>query len=200
MAGRRVTAGGSATADRISAVALRLLAVHGYAGVSMEDIRRDAEVSNGSLYHHFRTRADLVARLLVEAMTEVQDRALQHVDAPDDAEAVVRGVVRAQLEWVEHHPDRARLVYGELPDEVLLAAEPHFSSRNRAYVTAMRGWLEQQMARETLIRRPFGVAHALWAGPTQEFCRHWLHGRSRLSPSDVTDDLAAGAWAALVLR
>lgn len=146
-----------------------------------------------------------------EATTEAQERALQHLEGPGDAgpaeaaegtgaaEAVIRGGLRAQLEWIEHHPERARLVDGDVPDEVL-AAEPTFSSRNRAYVTAMYGWLEQQMARETLVRRPFGVAHALWAGPTQEFCRHWLQGRSRLAPSEVTDDLVAGAWAALVLR
>ena len=102
--------------------------------------------------------------------------------------------------WVEQHRERARLIYGNLPDEVLLAAEPTFSTRNREYVIAVRGWLEHQMARETLILRPFAVAHALWFGPTQEFCRHWLHGRSRLAPSQVADDLAAGAWAALVLQ
>jgi len=44
------------------------------------------------------------------------------------------------------------------------------------------------------------VAHALWLGPGQEFARHWLHGRSKLAPTEVADDLADGAWAALATR
>jgi hypothetical protein len=74
---------------------------------------------------------------------------------------------------------------------------PGFGEHNRPYVRIVSGWLEGHMRQGTLIRRQFGVAHALWAGPTQEFCRHWLRGRSRLAPHEVIGDLGDGAWAAL---
>jgi AcrR family transcriptional regulator len=185
------------TADRLREAALHALTVHGYAGMSMEAVRRAAGVSNGSLYHHFPSRADLAAHLLLDGMTRCQEQILLGLAAAADARAGVCGVVEAQLGWVEAHADLARLLYGDLPDDVLLAAEPAFSKRNRAYVKAVSRWLDDQAAGGTLRDLPFGVAHALWLGPAQEFCRHWLRGRSRVTPTQATDDLANGAWRAL---
>ncbi|GAA5149911.1 TetR/AcrR family transcriptional regulator [Pseudonocardia eucalypti] len=192
-----MTDGRTGTADRIAEVALRLFTPHGYAGVSMEQVRRQAGVSNGSLYHHFRSRAELVAHLFLGGITEAQELTLRTLSQAPDAEAGVRGVVAAQLNWVEQHPELARLVYSDPHDEVLLAAEPAFGAHNRRYVEIVSGWLDTHMRRDTLTRRPFAVAHALWAGPTQEFCRHWLHGRSPLAPHEAAGDLGEGAWAAL---
>ncbi len=189
-----------ATADRIAQAGLRLFTVHGYAGASMEQVRREAGVSNGSLYHHFGSRADLAARLLVEGMARSQQVVLDVLTGSSDAEPSVRGVVRAQLGWVEEHAELARLLYGDLPDEVLLAAEPLFGQQNRHYVDVIGGWLQSQAEQGTLARRPFGVSHALWLGPGQEFARHWLRGRSKLAPTDVAVDLADGAWRALAAR
>ncbi len=213
-----------ATADRIAQAGLRLYTVHGYAGASMEQVRREAGVSNGSLYHHFGSRADLAARLLVEGMARSQQVVLDVLTGSSDAEPSVRGVVRsqqvvldvltgssdaepsvrgvvrAQLGWVEDHAELARLLYGDLPDEVLLAAEPLFGQQNRHYVDVVGGWLQSQAEQGTLARRPFGVSHALWLGPGQEFARHWLRGRSKLAPTDVAVDLADGAWRALAAR
>jgi len=189
-----------ATADRIAGAGLRLFTAHGYAGASMEQVRREAGVSNGSLYHHFGSRADLAARLLVEGMARSQQVVLDVLTGSSDAEPSVRGVVRAQLGWVEEHAELARLLYGDLPDEVLLAAEPLFGQQNRHYVDVVGGWLQSQAEQGTLARRPFGVSHALWLGPGQEFARHWLRGRSKLAPTDVAVDLADGAWRALAAR
>jgi AcrR family transcriptional regulator len=183
------------TADRIADVALRLFTVRGYASVSMEEIRRTAGVSNGSLYHHYASRADLAARLLLDGMADSQLVILQAVSG--DAEEGVCGAVRAQLGWVEEHADLARLLYSDLPDDVLLAAEPTFSRHNARYVKVAGRWLQDHAERGGLIARPFIVTHALWLGPTQEFARHWLRGRSRLKPTQAAPDLAQGAWRAL---
>ncbi len=189
-----------ATADRIAESALRLFTVHGYAGASMEQVRRAAGVSNGSLYHHFPSRADLAARLLVEGMGRSQQVVLGVLGDASDGEQGVRDVVHAQLGWFQEHTELARLLYGDLPDEVLLAAEPSFGEQNRHYVDVVGGWLRAQAEQGALVRRPFGVAHALWLGPGQDFARHWLRGRSKLAPTAVAADLADGAWAALAAR
>ncbi len=189
-----------ATADRIAESALRLFTVHGYAGASMEQVRRAAGVSNGSLYHHFPSRADLAARLFVEGMGRSQQVVLGVLGDASDGEQGVRDVVHAQLGWFQEHTELARLLYGDLPDEVLLAAEPSFGEQNRHYVDVVGGWLRAQAEQGALVRRPFGVAHALWLGPGQDFARHWLRGRSKLAPTAVAADLADGAWAALAAR
>ena len=192
--------GRATTVDRIVAAALPVFVVHGYAGASMEQVRRDAGVSNGSLYHHFPSRADLAARLLVSGMSQCQHGVLQTLTAAGSPEEGVRAVVRTQLAWVEEHADLASLLYGDLPDEVLLAAEPTFGEQDRHYVEVVGGWLRVHAEQGALVSRPFGVAHALWLGPAQEFARHWLRGRSKLKPSAAAPDLADGAWRALAVR
>src|SRR3954451_15512433 len=183
------------TADRVLAAALPLFGAHGYAEASLEKVRRDAGVSNGSLYHHFPRRADLAARLLVDGMRQCQEAVLAVVaaDGPD----VVRTVVIGQLRWVEEHPDLARWIFSDLPDEVLLAAEPDLGADARRYAVAVGDWLGAQRRAGAVIEGSFGVRHALWLGPAMEFARHWLRGRSRQRPTEAAADLAEGAWRAL---
>jgi AcrR family transcriptional regulator len=188
------------TADRLLAAALPLFVAHGYAGASLEQVRRDAGVSNGSLYHHFPRRADLAARLLNDGMRRCQQAVLDALSTDRAAEDVVRSVVTEQLRWIEENPDVARWIFSDLPDEVLLAAEPDLSQDARRYAVAVGDWLERQSAAGTLISGSFGVRHALWLGAATEFARHWLRGRSRQRPTEAAADLAEGAWRALTTR
>ncbi len=167
-------------------------------GATKDEVAGVVGVSVSTL--HFGSRADLAARLLVDGMARSQQVVLSVLDGAGDAKQGVRGVVRAQLVWVQEHAELARLLYGDLPNEVLLAAEPAFGEQNRHYVDVVGGWLRAQAEQGALARRPFGVAHALWLGPGQEFARHWLHGRSKLASTEVADDLADGTWAAPAAR
>jgi AcrR family transcriptional regulator len=188
------------TVQRILAAALPLFLTHGYAGASLEQVRRDAGVSNGSLYHHFPRRADLAARLFNEGMRDCQQVVLRAVSADGPAERVVRAVVTELLGWVEEHADVARWIFSDLPDEVLLAAEPELGRTSRDYAVVVGDWLARQSRLGAVIEGSFAVRHALWLGPAQEFARHWLRGRSRQRPTEAATDLAEGAWRALVAR
>jgi AcrR family transcriptional regulator len=157
-------------------------------------------VSNGSLYHHFPRRADLAARLFNEGMRDCQQVILQAVTVDEPVERVVRGVVTELLCWVEEHADVARWIFSDLPDEVLLAAEPELSQTSRGYAVVVGDWLARQSRHGAVIEGSFAVRHALWLGPAQEFARHWLRGRSRQRPTEAATDLAEGAWRALVAR
>ena len=120
--------------------------------------------------------------------------------ADEPAEPVVRAVVTELLRWVEEHADVARWIFSDLPDEVLLAAEPELSQTSRGYAVVVGDWLARQSRRGAVIEGSFAVRHALWLGPAQEFARHWLRGRSRQRPTEAATDLAGGAWRALAAR
>src|SRR3954469_22358098 len=130
------------TPERIVTAALPLFVAHGYAGASLEQVRRDAGVSNGSLYHHFPRRADLAAHLLNDGMRQCQGVVLAVVTGGGPAGQVVRAVVTEQLRWGEQDADPARWVLSALPDEVLLAAEPDLGEDARRYAVAVGDWLE----------------------------------------------------------
>jgi hypothetical protein len=47
---------------------------------------------------------------------------------------------------------------------------------------------------------PPEVLTALWIGPSQELARHWLSGRTRISPTTAAPELAPAAWRSLSLQ
>jgi AcrR family transcriptional regulator len=187
----------STTEDLVTAVALRLFGTQGYSQTSMEQVRREAGISNGSLYHLYRDKAALAARLYCRGMVECQDGILAAVRRAGAPEVGVRGAVVFQAGWVDANIELARLVYADLPDAVLAAAAPTLDGLSRSYVREVDTWLRVHVDSGALIDQPFAMLHALWLGPTQEFCRHWLRGRGRLRPRNVAVDLADGAWRAL---
>ena len=71
---------------------------------------------------------------LVDGMAAAQRAARDALAQAGSAEQGVREVVPAQLAWVEESAELARLLYADVPDEVLVAAEPQFSQHNRHYV------------------------------------------------------------------
>jgi AcrR family transcriptional regulator len=164
---------------------------------SMEQVRRNAGVSNGSLYHLYPSKAVLAARLYCDGMIQCQDGVIAAVRAASSAETGVRAAVAFQTLWVDQHVQLARLVYADMPDEVLVAAASTLDGPSRHYVRVVEQWLRSHVENGALTDRPFVVLHALWLGPAQEFCRHWLRGRGRLRPRHVADQLAEGAWRAL---
>ena len=163
----------------------------------MEQVRREARISNGSLYHLYRDKAALAARLYHRGKVECQDGILDAVRGADAAEDGVRAAVVFQAGWVDANVELARLVYADLPDAVLAAAAPSLDVLSRRYVREVDDWLRGHVADGALVDQPFAMLHALWLGPTQEFCRHWLRGRGRLRPRHVATDLADGAWRAV---
>jgi len=185
------------TDELVTAAALRLFGSQGYSQTSMEQVRREIGISNGSLYHLYRDKPALAARLYQRGMVECQDGILDAVRAARTAEDGVRGAVVFQAGWVDAHVELARLVYADHPDAVHAAAAPTLDALSRSYVREIDRWLGDHIDRDVLIDKPFAVLHALWLGPTQEFCRHWLRGRGRLRPRHVAVDLADGAWRAL---
>jgi AcrR family transcriptional regulator len=188
---------GADTAELIRRAAVRLFLVQGYAGLSMQQVRREAGVSNGSLYHQFPSKAILVGSLMSDGMRQCQELIIDTLDDAATARDGIVTTVQRYVRWVESHQEFSALLFADLPDEALLAAEPIHSQSSRRYARTVGAWLRRQMAAGALRERPFETAHALWLGPTQELCRHWVRGRSRLRPTKAAGDLMDGAWNAL---
>lgn len=51
--------------------AARLFRAHGYAAVSLRDVARECGVTTGSLYHHFRSKDDLVREVLDQGYEQI---------------------------------------------------------------------------------------------------------------------------------
>lgn len=159
---------------------------------SMQAVRERAGVSNGSLFHHFRTRQDLAAAVVGEALEEHQRVLLSELDA--DPRRGVTGAVRRHLAWVDENRHVARLLLTAAPDVLRMSLSGPALESNRRFFARLDHWLRGHGWRGQV---PLPVVVALWIGPAQEFSRQRLTQDGAAPVSEAADALADGAWAAL---
>jgi AcrR family transcriptional regulator len=174
--------------SRLLDAALVRFAVEPPVAVSLEDIRRDADVSVGALYHHFADRTALVDALYLDLTQRVQEVFLAELRAHTSAEDGIKAIVRLYLRWVSDNRAAAGLLLGHR------AAEPALRELNRPFFAEVRSWWDTHVHYGALRPLPLEVTIALWIGPAQEYTRHWLAGRARRVPRAVADVLADAAW------
>ena len=159
---------------------------------TLEDIRREAAVSVGTLYHYFPDKAGLAAELYVELLAQFQDRFLAELRAHPSAEEGVKAGVRFYLRWVTANRAAAALLLGERPRD-----HATLQQRNQRFFAEAMAWWQTHVHYGTLRDLPFDMIAALWLGPANEYTRHWVAGRAPRVPGADADVLADAAWLTL---
>jgi AcrR family transcriptional regulator len=178
--------------ERLLQAALARFAADGALGATLEDIRRDAGVSVGAVYHHFADKSGLAAALYAELTRDFQDGFLAELRSHSRAEDGVKAGVRFYLRWVSTNRAGAAFLHGERP-----ADDAALDEFNRTFFAAVMAWWATHVHYGVLRNLPFDVINALWLGPAQEYTRQWLDGRAKRVPATAADVLADGAWQTL---
>jgi AcrR family transcriptional regulator len=173
----------------------------GFTATTIEDVRRRSGASVGSIYHHFANKEQLAGALYVAGLESYHEGLLdalrRHADA--DAEAGIRAMVRHHLRWVEANPDLARFLFAGGEAKVILNTEATVRELNRVAFSETAAWLETHVKAGRIRRLPTDLYYAILIGPSQEFARHWLHGRMRSSIRQAERALAQAAWNAIAI-
>ena len=177
--------------ERLLAAALRRFAADGLVAVTLEDVRLEAGVSVGAMYHHFADKAALVDALYVELIGRFQTEFLAELREHPSAEEGIKAGVRLYLRWVGRHRAEANVLLGHRCDSSALR------DRNRPFFAETMAWWRTHVHYGSLRDLPFDLIQALWFGPAQEYTRHWLAGRARRTPPAVAEVLADAAWQSL---
>lgn len=184
-------AGATDARGRLLQVARRRFAVDGALVPTLDDVRREAEVSVGALYHHFPDKPALAAAVYAQLIGEYQTGFLAMLRGHDTAEGGIRGGVAYHLRWVTEHRGEARLLLGDRLDSAELCAA------NRDFFAAVGDWWRPHHTYGVLRPMRLGVTAALWLGPAQEFSRYWIAGGDAKMPREAAETFATAAWAAL---
>lgn len=109
MAARR-EAGRSSRRDEILGVAADLFALKGFEGTTVRDIADTAGILSGSLYHHFRSKEQIVEEIFTAYFDEIDERWAEVAVAVDDPAERFRAMLRELLLAVDRHPGAARML------------------------------------------------------------------------------------------
>ena len=86
------------TKEKIFQAGKRILQKSGYGALSVKNICEEAGVSNGSFYHHFKTKDDLLS-YYIEDQPQIRPDLLE---LPADVEGVKEGIVQVYLNYVKY--------------------------------------------------------------------------------------------------
>lgn len=89
------------TKERIFQAARRILQKSGYENLSIKNICEEAGVSNGSFYHHFKTKDDLLSYYIEDQPNMAPDL----LEIPNDTEDAKEAIVRVYLNYVKYCRD-----------------------------------------------------------------------------------------------
>lgn len=178
--------------DQIVFSATRTFARDGALGSRLEDIRRDAGVSVGAIYHHFADKEALYAAAWMRALGSYQTGFLEALRASTDAEDGVRAVVEHQIHWVVTHRDAAIMLYGGRPTGK--EAEEDLAAQNKVFFADVMHWWKLHAGYGSLRDLEPSLLHALWLGAADSFCRDWVGSEANDVPRELARALADAAW------
>ena len=175
--------------ERLLRAALARFDADGILGPTLEDIRGDAGVSVGALYHHFPDKAALACALYVELIHRVSGalpaRASAHMP---ERRTASRRAFAAYLRWVSSNRAAAAFLLSGHPEH------PDLRECNRRFFGEVMDWWKTHVHYGALRALQFDVIHALWLGPAQEYTRNWVAGQAKRVPRTVASVLADAAW------
>ncbi|OBK75896.1 TetR/AcrR family transcriptional regulator [Mycobacterium sp. 1164985.4] len=177
--------------SRLLEVARRRFASDGALSATLDEVRREAEVSVGALYHHFPDKLSLATAVFAQLLGEYQAGFVTMLRGHDTAQGGIRGGVAYHLRWVSAHRGEAGLLLGPRLDSAELRAH------NDAFFSAVRDWWRPHHRYGALQPMQAGVTAALWLGPAQEYSRYWVAGAAKRIPPGTIEIFADAAWAAL---
>ena len=181
------------TRDRLLQAAAKVFLRHGFSGAAMDLVRQHAGVSNGSLYHHFPTKAQLADALYAHTLREFHAVLMQPIRGRASAQSGIKGLVRTYIDWVCANPEGARLLH-ELRRNGELAGGGEWEAVNAEGFAVLREWMEKQVAAGELRAVPFAVFNSIVFAPAITLTPHWVSQAEPKVPPKVRAALEHAAW------
>lgn len=185
------------TRDKLLAEAERLFLEQGYHGTSMDQVRQAAGTSNGSLYHHFPTKAQLADALYLDTLRDFHAAMLAPIARDVDAETGVKGMVRAYINWVLKNPGRAALLHKLKRDGDVTDESEGLGEENKHVFSTLRAWAHPKMEQGEMRTVPFHIWMAVVFSPSFTLTKQWVTEASPSVPPRTRAALEHAAWMAV---
>ena len=102
------------TIVRLYESAIELIGEHGYAGTTVDEIVARAGVAKGTVYYHFKSKAELVKALLDDGLQRLATSFREEANGAQGPEATLRALVHAELTYIQRYQAFSKLVMSEM--------------------------------------------------------------------------------------
>lgn len=181
---------GGATRARIIETSIELFAKFGREAVSVQDICREAKVSNGSLFHHFGSKNGIALAAYLELREDYWSAAMAAMESfegdPIDA---LGAAAAAAMVFQEEQGDRYNfMVECGSADWMREHGEP-VRALNAKIASRWMAWAGPHLASGKLPMLPPEIYPAIIFGPSQWLARSWQTGLTPTTPKQYIDSL-----------
>ncbi|WP_461535369.1 TetR/AcrR family transcriptional regulator [Spongorhabdus nitratireducens] len=96
--------------EQILEAALQLFMEKGFEKTPTSAISKTAGVATGTLFHHFKTKDELINALYLEIKMEMRDAIQAHASQDNSIKSRFLAMCEAVMEWVLVHPEKFRFM------------------------------------------------------------------------------------------
>lgn len=96
--------------DKILDVAEALFARRGYAGVGMKEVADGVGLGKSSVFHHFKSKAELYSAVCIRILAEIEDRVVRSLAAGGTPSVRFDRCLGDLIDQLVAHPNHARLL------------------------------------------------------------------------------------------
>ena len=140
----------------------RLFREQGYDATSMNDISSALKLSKGGLYHHFRSKDEILFHIMNHAMEITEARVLAPIRDIADPEERLRMLIRLHIELVLRARDREITVILHENHPLPATLRKRVNARKKDYIHFVENLIGQvQRARGSMQTQPRAAAFAL---------------------------------------
>ena len=180
--------------DEILQAALACFTDFGVDATTIEMIRDRSGASIGSLYHHFGNKERIIGALYLAGTAEYAALLAEGFAQADSAEACVKVLVTSYVDWVVANPDWARFILHSRGRVEASEVGAELREVNRVNFRRILDALAVYRAQGLFKAMPVDCFTSVVIGPTHDFARHWLAGRTQTSLAECRELLAQVAW------
>ena len=180
--------------DEILQAALACFTDFGVDATTIEMIRDRSGASIGSLYHHFGNKERIIGALYLAGTAEYAALLAEGFAQADSAETCVKLLVTSYVDWVVANPDWARFILHSRGRVEASEVGAELREVNRVNFRRILDALAVYRAQGLFKAMPVDCFTSVVIGPTHDFARHWLAGRTQTSLAECRELLAQVAW------
>lgn len=184
---------GAARREEILDAALAVFGKRGALGAGIEEIRKQAQASPSSIYHHFGGMETITLALLERTFARLFGHLAARVTPTKTARACVEALVLGQVDWVLENPVEARVMYQLMTLEMSGAVSTTLTTRKAELLAPVVAHFAGFIERGRLPAWSPLMFDVVLLGVAHESCRRHLSGAS-IEPDWMRTELPRLAW------